>query len=83
METPKTRPDTFHVYTPSSLGAAIRHYREQAGLSQAELAALTGIHRSYLSELEGGHETEHLKRLLRVLKQLNARMTLEKLNDDG
>jgi hypothetical protein len=27
---------SFRAYTPASLGAAIRHYREQAGISQAE-----------------------------------------------
>ena len=68
----------FRIYTPASLGAAIRHYRQQAGLSQAELADLTGLHRSYLSDLERGRETEQVKRILRVLKQLGVRMTLEK-----
>jgi transcriptional regulator with XRE-family HTH domain len=68
----------FRVYTPASLGAAIRHYREQAGLSQAELAELTGLNRTYLSDLEQGRETEQLKRILRLLRQLGVRMTLEK-----
>jgi len=68
----------FRVYTPASLGAAIKHYRRQAGLSQAELAERTGLHRSYLSALEQGHETEQLRRILRVLKQLGVRMSLER-----
>jgi transcriptional regulator with XRE-family HTH domain len=68
----------FRVYTPASLGAALRHYRHQAGLSQAELAGLTGLNRTYLSSLEQGKETEQLRRLLRVLKQLGVRMTLQK-----
>ena len=68
----------FRVYTPASLGAAIRHYRNEAGLSQAELADRTGLNRTYLSALEQGHETEQLKRLLRVLRELGVRMTLEK-----
>lgn len=82
MQTPKQPYDDkpFRVYTPASLGAAIRHYRLQAGLSQAELAERTGLHRSYLSELEQGRETEQVKRILRVLKQLGVRMTLEKAN---
>ena len=70
--------DPYCVYTPASLGAAIRHYRRQAGLSQAELAERTGLHRTYLSDLEQGKETEQVRRILRVLKQLGVRMMLEK-----
>lgn len=68
----------FRVYTPASLGTAIRHYREQAGLSQAELAERTGLNRTYLSNLEQGKQTEQVRRILRVLKQLGVRMTLDK-----
>lgn len=68
----------FRVYTPASLGTALRHYRSEAGLSQAELARKTGLNRTYLSSLEQGRETEHVKRLFRVLKQLGVRITLEK-----
>ena len=68
----------FRVYTPASLGAAIRHYRQQAGLSQAELAERAGLNRTYLSALEQGRETEQVKRILRLLRQLGVRMTLDK-----
>ena len=79
MQTPHSeKRDEYRVYTAASLGAAIRHYRREAGLSQAELAKLTGLHRTYLSALEQGKETEQLRRLLRVLKQLGVRMSLEK-----
>lgn len=47
-------------------------------MSQAELAELTGLNRTYLSDLEQGRETEQLKRILRLLRQLGVRMTLEK-----
>lgn len=78
MSTPEHDSKAFRVYTPASLGAAIKHYREQAGLTQAELAEKAGIHRSYLSELETGAETEQLRRIFRVLRQLGVRMTLNK-----
>lgn len=68
----------FRVYTPASLGAAIRHYRKAAGLTQAELAERAGLNRTYLSDLERGRETEQLRRVLRVLKQLGVRVTLER-----
>ena len=67
----------FRIYTPASLGDAIRHYRTEAGLTQAQLAAMAGLGRSYLSELETGKETEQLKRILRVLRQLGVRMTVD------
>jgi len=68
----------FRIYTPASLGDAIRHYRAEAGLTQAELAETAGLQRSYLSELENGKETEQLKRVFRLLRQLGVRMTLDK-----
>ena len=67
----------FRIYTPASLGDAIRHYRSEAGLTQAQLAEQAGLQRSYLSELESGKETEQVKRLFRVLRQLGVRMTLD------
>jgi HTH-type transcriptional regulator / antitoxin HipB len=70
--------DPFRIYTPATLGAAIRHYREEAGLTQADLADQAGLNRTYLSNLEQGHETEQLKRILRLLRRLGVRMTLEK-----
>ena len=69
--------EPFRVYTPASLGTAIRDYRKATGLTQAKLAEMAGIQRSYLSELEAGKETEQLKRVFRILRMLGVRMTLE------
>jgi transcriptional regulator with XRE-family HTH domain len=76
-------PDTrtqgpFRIYTPASLGDAIRHYRTAAGLTQEQLAKKAGLQRSYLSELESGKETEQVRRIFRVLRHLGVRMTLDK-----
>ncbi|PKN80231.1 MAG: XRE family transcriptional regulator [Chloroflexi bacterium HGW-Chloroflexi-9] len=68
----------FRIYSPESLGVAIKHYRHLSGLSQAELAERTGLNRTYLSSLEQGRETEQVRRLLRVLQELGVRMTLQK-----
>jgi transcriptional regulator with XRE-family HTH domain len=76
-EAPNSR-GPYRIYTAASLGEAIRYYRKQAGLTQAQLAEAAGLQRSYLSELERGKETEQLVRLLRVLRQLGVRMTLDK-----
>lgn len=68
----------FRLYTAASVGPAIRQYREQAGLTQAQLAEMAGLNRTYLSALERGRETERLRRILRVLKLLGVRATLQK-----
>lgn len=73
---PRSSEPPFRVYSAASFGAAIRHYRTQAGLTQAELADRCGITRSYLSRLEQGNETEQLKRILAVLRELHVRPTL-------
>lgn len=72
-----TEPE-FRIYSPESLGAAIRHYRKQAGLTQEQLADLANIHRTYLTELEQGRHADQLRRLIIILKQLGIRMTLQK-----
>ncbi len=68
----------FRVYSAQTLGAAIRHYRTASGISQTELAKRTAIPRNYVNALESGHETEHLSRLLAVLRELGVRMTIDR-----
>ena len=67
----------FRVYTAASIGPAIRQYRREAGLTQKELADRVGIEQSYLSRLEQGQETEQLRRIVSILKQLGVRATLK------
>lgn len=68
----------FRLYTAASIGPAIRRYREEAGLTQAQLAEMTGLNRTYLSNLEQGRETEQLRRIVRILKLLGVRATLQR-----
>jgi HTH-type transcriptional regulator/antitoxin HipB len=68
----------FRVYTAASIGPAIKHYRKEAGLTQAELAERVGITREYLSRLEQGHESEQVRRILAVFRELGVRATLHK-----
>ncbi len=77
--TDSLRPDQpFRLYGAASIGPAIRHYREEAGLTQEQLAELAGLNRTYLSDLEQGKQSEQTRRILRVLKLLGVRATLEK-----
>lgn len=68
----------FRVYRPESIGEAIRHFRSEEGMTQSELARRTHLNRTYLSELEQGKNTEQLTRIIRILKQLGVRITLQK-----
>ena len=73
----KSNEQPFRVYTAASIGPAIRQYRREAGLTQKELADRVGIEQSYLSRLEQGQETEQLRRIVSILKQLGVRATLK------
>jgi HTH-type transcriptional regulator / antitoxin HipB len=75
FRSPEEQP--FRIHTTAALGHAIRHYRQQAGLTQAELADEVGIDRSYLSRLEKGQETEQLRRIIVLLRRLGVRATLQ------
>lgn len=69
-------PTTFRVNDAASLGTAVREFRAARGLSQAQLAAAMGVHRSYLSDLERGRATEQLTRLFSAFRQLDVDVLL-------
>lgn len=52
------------------LGANVRHRREDAGLSQEELADLAGLHRTYVGSLERGERNVGLKNIVKLAKAL-------------
>ncbi len=66
----------FRVRSAKDFGAAIKHFRLLSGTTQAELAARAGVHRSYLSELEGGHATEAMVYLMDLFRELGVRVTV-------
>ena len=62
--------DPYLVYNVEALGLAVKHFREQAGMTQAELAQKMGIRQQYLSEIETGKMTEQTQRLVGMFKLL-------------
>ena len=54
----------------AELGRTLRHLRESAGLSQAELARRSGVGKSQLSKYESGKELPKLETLARLLEAL-------------
>jgi transcriptional regulator with XRE-family HTH domain len=70
--------EPFLVYNAEALGQAISHFRELAELTQAELADRVGIQRTYLAKLEAGRTTEQTQRLVELLKEVGARIVIQK-----
>lgn len=70
--------DPYRVYNARALGQAIKHFRQGAGLTQAELAESVGMRQSHLSELESGKMTEQTQRLVALFKALGVRIVVGK-----
>jgi transcriptional regulator with XRE-family HTH domain len=52
------------------LGATIRHYRKQRGISQHALATMIGFSRIYLGEVERGRRNISIKAILHIATAL-------------
>lgn len=70
--------DPYRIYNAQSLAQAIKHFRHEAGLTQAELAERIGMRQSHLSELESGKMTEQTQRLIALFKALGVRLVVGK-----
>jgi HTH-type transcriptional regulator/antitoxin HipB len=49
------------------LGQALRRVRKRQGLSQEDVAGLSGVGRRFISDLENGKETCHIAKVMQVL----------------
>lgn len=58
------------ISTPAELGALLRRRRKEAGVLQADAAALSNVGTRFLSELERGKPTAELGKVLLVLARL-------------
>jgi transcriptional regulator with XRE-family HTH domain len=67
-----------HIRNETELGVAIRERRENAQLTQAQLAERANVSRAFLSELERGKRPRaELSRVLSVLRALETAIVLE------
>jgi HTH-type transcriptional regulator/antitoxin HipB len=71
------------IRSSEDLGRAVAELRRRRGLTQAELAANTGLGRSWLAHLETGHTTAVLDHLLLLLRRLGATITVTIGDDDA
>jgi y4mF family transcriptional regulator len=58
------------IISVAQLGEIVRKRRREAGVKQADSAALCGVGTRFLSELERGKETAEVGRVLQVLERL-------------
>lgn len=68
----------MRVTTMQELGSLIREERRRQGLTQAELAGLTGVGVTFVSQLENGKETAEMGRAMRVLAMLGIDLYAER-----
>lgn len=67
--------------TPRELAALIRSRRKQRGLSQTQLAALGGVSRDWIIDLEKGRSTVEFGLVLRTIKALGLALSLDPVPD--
>ncbi len=65
-----SRPYTNRAYDSKLFGEKLRELREKRGLSQQELAELSGVHRNYVSDVERGQRNACLVNILRLATAL-------------
>lgn len=58
------------ILNPKDLGLVVRDARKAQGLSQDDLAGITGTGRRFIGDLEGGKPTAQLGKVLHVLSAL-------------
>jgi DNA-binding XRE family transcriptional regulator len=75
-QTGSTGLDAAGAVDGARLGARLRELRLQAGLTQAELARRTGIHRPNIARVEAGRHTPSLETLARLASAIGVPTTL-------
>jgi transcriptional regulator with XRE-family HTH domain len=68
-----SQPSPLHPTPLQLLGTTLRQYRKQRRLSQPALAVRTGIHHTYISEIEHGQHNISVLKLLRLAHALELR----------
>ena len=70
------------IASSKNLGLLIRQERKTQGLTQEQLAGLTGVGVRFLRELEAGKETCQLGRALQVATGLGLCLSASRRGDD-
>ncbi len=65
------------ILEEKSLPVLIKASRKKAGLSQIELAELAGVGKTLIFNVENGQTNVHFSNLLKVLRVLNIKISVE------
>jgi DNA-binding XRE family transcriptional regulator len=61
--------------TQAAIGRALRHYREQAGVSQEALGHACHVHRTFVGAIERGEQNPSLVTILKLVDALEVSLT--------
>ena len=71
------------IRTEKQLGAALRRYRKQAGLTQETVGSRTGRRQATISTLEDGAPATRLSTLMAALTALDLELVLRERTKSG
>jgi HTH-type transcriptional regulator/antitoxin HipB len=77
------RSDEYRVQVVQDLGAALRHFRTERNVTQAQAAEMEGIGQPYLSKLESGGFGSSVSHALRLLRLLGCEIVVRKRGKSG
>jgi y4mF family transcriptional regulator len=81
MEIPYNDPDQEHymirIQTIETLGRLVRETRNSQGLTQSQLASVSGVGRRFISDLEAGKKSCHLDKTLSVIMMLGLDLQIQ------
>lgn len=72
----------INIGSAKELGELIMHERKAQGLTQTQLAGLSGVGITFLSNLENGKQTAELGKTLNVLATLGLDLLAERRDDE-
>ena len=75
--------ERYVVRSSEDLGRAIAEIRKSQDLTQAELAARSGMSRDSVAQLERGRQGRSIELLLRLVRRLGATVTIHVERIDG
>lgn len=78
MKTSAQEPRQAPAKDPAEIGKIVKQARKEAGLRQAQAAALCGVGTRFLSDLENGKPTLHLGKVLQVLSGFGLRVIIKR-----
>lgn len=73
----------YVIRTPEDIGRTIAEGRLARGLTQEQLAELTGADRTYLARIEAGHAVQYMERVLALLRAVGIELTGTQEIHDG